>query len=143
MFRSSFQYTSFGLNQARPEIIPPDESDLAGEEEEKEVDLSVPGSSYIKLLALTPSPVLPGKKCFSTYYKGIQRNPSLVICNPFLKVNFKAVLTVAGITKQSPQGFIAAHWIAITLKLTLFQVVIQRKMRVASNIKMPSGSVSN
>ncbi|XP_073492413.1 focadhesin [Aquarana catesbeiana] len=50
--------------KARPEIIPPDESDLAGEEEEKEVDLSVPGSSYIKLLALTPSPVLPAYEEF-------------------------------------------------------------------------------
>ncbi|MEE6510600.1 hypothetical protein FKM82_030580 [Ascaphus truei] len=45
--------------QARPEVIPTDESDVAGEEEEKEVDLSVPGASYIKLMALTPSSVLP------------------------------------------------------------------------------------
>ncbi|KAM4809794.1 focadhesin [Rhinophrynus dorsalis] len=45
--------------KARPEVIPPEEPDLAGEEEEKEVDLSVPGSSYIKLMALTPSAVLP------------------------------------------------------------------------------------
>ncbi|XP_018420967.1 PREDICTED: focadhesin [Nanorana parkeri] len=50
--------------QARPEIIPPEESDLAGEEDEKEVDLSVPGSSYIKLMALTPSPVLPAYEEF-------------------------------------------------------------------------------
>ncbi|CAH2293916.1 focadhesin isoform X1 [Pelobates cultripes] len=45
--------------QARPEVIPPDESDLAGEGEEKEEDISVPGSSYIKLMALTPTLVLP------------------------------------------------------------------------------------
>nr|DBA28163.1 TPA: hypothetical protein GDO54_008565 [Pyxicephalus adspersus] len=50
--------------QARPEIIPPDESELAGEEEEKEVDLTIPGSSYIKLMALTPSPVLPAYEGF-------------------------------------------------------------------------------
>ncbi|KAM5191688.1 focadhesin [Mantella aurantiaca] len=50
--------------QARPELIPPDESDLAGEEEEKEVDLSVPGSSYMKLMALTSSPVLPAYEEF-------------------------------------------------------------------------------
>ncbi|XP_053558634.1 LOW QUALITY PROTEIN: focadhesin [Bombina bombina] len=45
--------------QARPELIHPDESDIAEEEEEKEVDLSVPGSSYIKLLGLTPPSALP------------------------------------------------------------------------------------
>ncbi|XP_063770232.1 focadhesin isoform X2 [Pseudophryne corroboree] len=45
--------------QARPEVIPVDECEVAGEEQEKEVDLSVPGSSYIKLMALSPSSVLP------------------------------------------------------------------------------------
>ncbi|XP_040273158.1 focadhesin [Bufo bufo] len=50
--------------QARPEIIPPDECEETGEEEDKEVDLSVPGSSYIKLMALTPSSVLPAYEEF-------------------------------------------------------------------------------
>ncbi|XP_067409252.1 focadhesin isoform X2 [Emydura macquarii macquarii] len=44
--------------QARPEVGPPEELDI-NEEEEKEVDLSVPGSSYIKLLSLTLPSVLP------------------------------------------------------------------------------------
>lgn len=30
------------------------------EEKENEEDLTVPGSSYIKLVGLTPQPVLPG-----------------------------------------------------------------------------------
>lgn len=33
------------------------------DEEEKEVDLFVPGSSYIKLLSLTPDSVLGGTVC--------------------------------------------------------------------------------
>ncbi|XP_068090504.1 focadhesin [Hyperolius riggenbachi] len=49
--------------QARPEI-PPDEDDADGEEETKEVDVSVPGSSYVKLMALTPSSVLPAYEGF-------------------------------------------------------------------------------
>uniref|UniRef100_A0A674K083 Focadhesin n=1 Tax=Terrapene triunguis TaxID=2587831 RepID=A0A674K083_9SAUR len=44
--------------QARPEVGPSEEMDI-NEEEEKEVDLSVPGSSYIKLLSLTLPSVLP------------------------------------------------------------------------------------
>ncbi|KAM8960539.1 focadhesin [Pelodytes ibericus] len=52
--------------QARPEVPPPCESDMVGEEEEKEEDLSVPGSSYIKLLELTPSSVLPAFEEFLT-----------------------------------------------------------------------------
>ncbi|XP_032653457.1 focadhesin isoform X4 [Chelonoidis abingdonii] len=44
--------------QARPEVGPSEEMDK-NEEEEKEVDLSVPGSSYIKLLSLTLPSVLP------------------------------------------------------------------------------------
>nr|XP_009675312.1 PREDICTED: focadhesin [Struthio camelus australis] len=44
--------------QARPEVDPLEEMDMNEEEEEKEVDLSVPGSSYIKLLSLTPASVL-------------------------------------------------------------------------------------
>uniref|UniRef100_A0A674K1R1 Focadhesin n=1 Tax=Terrapene triunguis TaxID=2587831 RepID=A0A674K1R1_9SAUR len=43
---------------ARPEVGPSEEMDI-NEEEEKEVDLSVPGSSYIKLLSLTLPSVLP------------------------------------------------------------------------------------
>ncbi|XP_050800058.1 focadhesin isoform X4 [Gopherus flavomarginatus] len=44
--------------QARPEVGPSEEMDI-NKEEEKEVDLSVPGSSYIKLLSLTLPSVLP------------------------------------------------------------------------------------
>uniref|UniRef100_A0A8C3SQM1 Focadhesin n=1 Tax=Chelydra serpentina TaxID=8475 RepID=A0A8C3SQM1_CHESE len=44
--------------RARPEVSPSEEIDIH-EEEEKEVDLSVPGSSYIKLLSLTLPSVLP------------------------------------------------------------------------------------
>ncbi|KAM9262979.1 focadhesin isoform 1-T2 [Morus bassanus] len=45
--------------QARPEVDPVEEADMnEDEEEEKEVDLFVPGSSYIKLLSLTPASVL-------------------------------------------------------------------------------------
>nr|XP_009940730.1 PREDICTED: focadhesin [Opisthocomus hoazin] len=45
--------------QARPEFDPLEEADMnEDEEEEKEVDLFVPGSSYIKLLSLTPASVL-------------------------------------------------------------------------------------
>lgn len=51
---------AFVLLQARPEVGPSEEMDI-NEEEEKEVDLSVPGSSYIKLLSLTLPSVLPGR----------------------------------------------------------------------------------
>ncbi|XP_075383048.1 focadhesin [Mycteria americana] len=45
--------------QARPEVDSLEEADMnEDEEEEKEVDLVVPGSSYIKLLSLTPASVL-------------------------------------------------------------------------------------
>ncbi|XP_072716014.1 focadhesin [Ciconia boyciana] len=45
--------------QARPEVVSLEEADMnEDEEEEKEVDLVVPGSSYIKLLSLTPASVL-------------------------------------------------------------------------------------
>lgn len=40
--------------------VPEEEEEQAKDGAEKEEDLSVPGSSYIKLLALTPSAVLPG-----------------------------------------------------------------------------------
>ncbi|XP_069622083.1 focadhesin isoform X2 [Ranitomeya imitator] len=69
--------------QARPEIVPPDVSEGDGEEEDKEVDLSVPGSSYVKLMAITPSAVLPAyeeflsslvKQEMSTMPRGIYHN---------------------------------------------------------------------
>ncbi|KFM04188.1 Focadhesin [Aptenodytes forsteri] len=45
--------------QARPEVDSLEEADMnEDEEEEKEMDLFVPGSSYIKLLSLTPASVL-------------------------------------------------------------------------------------
>ncbi|NWR77314.1 FOCAD protein, partial [Centropus unirufus] len=44
--------------QARPEVGPPEEAEMNEDEEEEEVDHFVPGSSYIKLLSLTPASVL-------------------------------------------------------------------------------------
>ncbi|NXJ99967.1 FOCAD protein, partial [Corythaixoides concolor] len=44
--------------QARPEVDSLEEAHMNEDEEEKEVDLFVPGSSYIKLLSLTPASVL-------------------------------------------------------------------------------------
>ncbi|XP_062455622.1 focadhesin isoform X3 [Rhea pennata] len=52
--------------QARPEVDPLEEIDMNTEEEEREVDLSVPGSSYIKLLSLTPASVLGAFEEFAT-----------------------------------------------------------------------------
>ncbi|KAJ1218515.1 hypothetical protein NDU88_006093 [Pleurodeles waltl] len=64
---SSEEHTILHLpEQARPEIPPPEESDSPEEEEEKEVDLSVPGASYIKLMKLTPTLVLPAFAKFVT-----------------------------------------------------------------------------
>nr|XP_033775395.1 focadhesin isoform X2 [Geotrypetes seraphini] len=51
--------------QARPEVPPLEEADMAEDEEEKEVDLSVPGSSYVKLMMLTAVAVLPAFKEFA------------------------------------------------------------------------------
>ncbi|KAJ8382321.1 hypothetical protein SKAU_G00030990 [Synaphobranchus kaupii] len=55
--------------QARPPAKAPEEEEeqeQVKEGEEKEEDLSVPGSSYIKLLVLMPSAVLPGFEGFLT-----------------------------------------------------------------------------
>uniref|UniRef100_A0A493T3U9 Focadhesin n=1 Tax=Anas platyrhynchos platyrhynchos TaxID=8840 RepID=A0A493T3U9_ANAPP len=52
--------------QARGEINPLEETDMNEEEEEKEMDLCVPGSSYIKLLFLTPASVLGAFEEFAT-----------------------------------------------------------------------------
>uniref|UniRef100_A0A8D0LCD1 Focadhesin n=1 Tax=Sphenodon punctatus TaxID=8508 RepID=A0A8D0LCD1_SPHPU len=51
--------------QVRPEIDQPEEMVENEEEEEKEVDLSVPGGSYIKLMLLTPPFVLPAFEEFA------------------------------------------------------------------------------
>ncbi|XP_020499256.2 focadhesin [Labrus bergylta] len=57
---------------ARPAINLPDSDDdeqakeKKEDEEEEEKDLSVPGSSYVKLMALTPVPVLPAFQLFLT-----------------------------------------------------------------------------
>ena len=48
-----------------------DEEEEAKEEEEEEKDLSIPGSSYVKLMALTPVSVLPGERhwnCAPRYF---------------------------------------------------------------------------
>lgn len=51
----------FLIFQARPEVDSLEEADMnEDEEEEKEADLFVPGSSYIKVLSLTPASVLGG-----------------------------------------------------------------------------------
>ncbi|XP_064200022.1 focadhesin [Anguilla rostrata] len=53
--------------QARPPPkAPEEEEEQTTEPVEKEEDLSIPGSSYIKLLVLTPSAVLPGLEGFLT-----------------------------------------------------------------------------
>ncbi|XP_056225710.1 focadhesin isoform X1 [Seriola aureovittata] len=49
-----------------PTKLPEGEEDEQGEEIEEEKDLSVPGSSYVKLMALTPTPVLPAFELFLT-----------------------------------------------------------------------------
>ncbi|GAA6230680.1 focadhesin [Lates japonicus] len=52
---------------ARPATkLPEDEEDEQAEEEEEEKDLSIPGSSYMKLMALTPVSVLPAFELFLT-----------------------------------------------------------------------------
>ncbi|KAM3590535.1 uncharacterized protein V6R79_011338 [Siganus canaliculatus] len=56
---------------ARPATnLPESDEDQQGkeqeEEEEEEKDLSVPGSSYVKLVALTPAPALPAIELFLT-----------------------------------------------------------------------------
>uniref|UniRef100_A0A670ZPF9 Focadhesin n=1 Tax=Pseudonaja textilis TaxID=8673 RepID=A0A670ZPF9_PSETE len=65
-FRSE-EYTILHLpEQARPELEQ-QKMDVEEEEgEEEEVDLSVPGQSYIKLLLLTPPPVLQAFEEFAT-----------------------------------------------------------------------------
>ncbi|KAM6034685.1 focadhesin isoform 2-T3 [Chlamydotis macqueenii] len=57
---SSEEHTILHLpEQARPEVDSLEDADMnEDEEEEKEADLFVPGSSYIKLLSLTPASVL-------------------------------------------------------------------------------------
>ncbi|KAJ7335439.1 hypothetical protein JRQ81_013380 [Phrynocephalus forsythii] len=66
---SSEEHTILHLpEQVRPEVDQHegiDANEGHGEEEE-EVDLSVPGASYIKLLLLTPPPVLPAFEEFAT-----------------------------------------------------------------------------
>uniref|UniRef100_A0A8D0BRD5 Focadhesin n=1 Tax=Salvator merianae TaxID=96440 RepID=A0A8D0BRD5_SALMN len=53
--------------QARPEMDQQEEVDIIEneEDEEEEIDLSVPGASYIKLLLLTSPPVLPAFEEFA------------------------------------------------------------------------------
>lgn len=50
--------------QVRPEIQIPDDLDEDEEGDEKDVDLSIPGSCYLKLLSLTAPSVLPGDSYF-------------------------------------------------------------------------------
>uniref|UniRef100_A0A8C3GCC7 Focadhesin n=1 Tax=Cyclopterus lumpus TaxID=8103 RepID=A0A8C3GCC7_CYCLU len=55
--------------QARPAPKAPDHEEdepVKEEEDEEEKDLSIPGSSYVKLMALTPVPVLPAFELFLT-----------------------------------------------------------------------------
>ncbi|XP_061486839.1 focadhesin [Rhineura floridana] len=61
---SSEEHTILHIpEQARPELVQQEEVDI--NEKEEEVDLSVPGVSYIKLLMLTPLPVLPAFEEFA------------------------------------------------------------------------------
>ncbi|RMC19265.1 hypothetical protein DUI87_03872 [Hirundo rustica rustica] len=52
--------------QARPEVDSLDEIDMNEDEEDQEANLFVPGSSYIKLLSLTPAAVLGAFEEFAT-----------------------------------------------------------------------------
>ncbi|NXY62047.1 FOCAD protein, partial [Callaeas wilsoni] len=52
--------------QARPEVDSLEETDMNEDEEDQEANLSVPGSSYIKLLSLTPAAVLGAFEEFAT-----------------------------------------------------------------------------
>ncbi|XP_026961752.1 focadhesin isoform X4 [Sagmatias obliquidens] len=52
--------------QVRPEIQIPDDLDEDEEGDEKDVDLSIPGSCYLKLLSLTAPSVLPALEEFFT-----------------------------------------------------------------------------
>ncbi|NXM79001.1 FOCAD protein, partial [Serilophus lunatus] len=52
--------------QARPEVDSLGETDMNEDEEEQEANLTVPGSSYIKLLSLTPASVLEAFEEFTT-----------------------------------------------------------------------------
>uniref|UniRef100_A0A6J0TC71 Focadhesin isoform X1 n=2 Tax=Pogona vitticeps TaxID=103695 RepID=A0A6J0TC71_9SAUR len=64
---SSEEHTILHLpEQARPEIDQHEEVDANEGDGEEEVDLSVPGASYIKLLLLTSPPVLPAFEEFTT-----------------------------------------------------------------------------
>ncbi|XP_072543953.1 focadhesin [Salminus brasiliensis] len=52
--------------QARPEMKQPEEEDDEEKENKKDEDLTVPGTSYIKLVGLTPRPVLTALETFLT-----------------------------------------------------------------------------
>ncbi|XP_076829762.1 focadhesin [Brachyhypopomus gauderio] len=52
--------------QARPERKEPDPQDDEDKENEQDEDLTVPGASYVKLVGLTPRPVLPALETFLT-----------------------------------------------------------------------------
>lgn len=49
-----------------PKPLEKEEDEEGKEKEEEEKDLSIPGSSYVKLMALTPAPVLPAFELFLT-----------------------------------------------------------------------------
>ncbi|XP_077355104.1 focadhesin isoform X2 [Festucalex cinctus] len=51
---------------ARPAVTPPEREDEEQDGMEEEKDLSVGGSSYVKLLTLTPAPALPALELFLT-----------------------------------------------------------------------------
>lgn len=53
-------FNFFLIFQARPEVDSLEEIDMNEDEEDQETNLFVPGSSYIKLLSLTPAAVLGG-----------------------------------------------------------------------------------
>ncbi|KAI4879710.1 hypothetical protein NFI96_001199 [Prochilodus magdalenae] len=67
---SEFQESSHSIlhlpEQARPEMKEPDDQDEEEKENKKDEDLTVPGTSYIKLVGLTPQPVLAALETFLT-----------------------------------------------------------------------------
>uniref|UniRef100_A0AAR2IUI1 DUF3730 domain-containing protein n=1 Tax=Pygocentrus nattereri TaxID=42514 RepID=A0AAR2IUI1_PYGNA len=54
------------FSQARPEIKELDDQDEEEKENKKDEDITVPGTSYIKLVGLTPQPVLTALETFLT-----------------------------------------------------------------------------
>lgn len=56
-----------------------EEDQQSNENEEEQKDLSIPGSSYVKLMALTPTAVLPGELHNTLWSKVMLENGAVVL----------------------------------------------------------------